>query len=91
MYEEIEISSYREVMKFCVGKGFTLEEFDFDIFLNGIDDDDVDQEDFNCWTYFHQLLELIEQNDAKNELPSYVKHLHNFWQKSLWPDIYGDN
>ncbi|MCD6337047.1 MAG: hypothetical protein J7M01_02295, partial [Candidatus Marinimicrobia bacterium] len=92
-YEDIEITSYRELMRFCISKGFTLEEIDFDIFLNDIDDeddvDDVDDvdEDFNCWGYFRQLLEIIEQMDANNELPADVKHLHDFWKNSFWPEV----
>lgn len=86
-YDDIEITSYREVIRFCLGKGFTLEKIDFDVFLNEINAED---DGFDCWYYFDKILEIVEQMDVDNELPYYVKHLHEFWENSFWPELFSD-
>ena len=86
IYEWIEIDTYREIIKFCLGKGFTIDQIDFEVFLNGIDEENEEIEDKDSWYYFDKIAEFIENVEDKNEIPSYVKHLHNFWVKAFWPE-----
>ena len=87
-YENSEITVYKEMMRFFLNEGFTLKGIDFNIFFNGIDFDDESNidadEDMDSTYYFNKILETIEEMDGNNELPSYVKQLHDLWKKSFF-------
>lgn len=88
LYELIEIDTYREIVRFYLKKGFYLDEIDFDVFLDGINYDDADNnlenDSRDGWYYFSKLLDIIEEMDSNNKLPAYVKHLHDYWKKSFF-------
>lgn len=44
LYELIELCTYQEIMKYCLARGFIVENIDFDVFINGIDEENEDIE-----------------------------------------------
>ena len=90
LYELIELCTYQEIMKYCLARGFTVENIDFDFFINGIDEENEEIEDKSSWYYFIAIQEFIEDIENKDKVPSYVKHLHDFWMKEFWPEYEKD-
>ena len=86
LYELIEIDTYREIIKFCLVEGFTIDLINFETFLNGIDEENEEIEDKDSWYYFNAIQEFIEDIENKDKIPLYVKHLHDFWIKAFWPE-----
>ena len=85
-YELIEIDTYREIIRFSLAKGFTIDNINFEIFLDEADEEKENADEKGCWNYFSAILEFVSNDEEKNEIPLYLKHLDGFFHKTFWPE-----
>ncbi len=86
LYEMLEVDTYVEIIIFCLNEGVTINQIDPAIYLTGIYDENEETGEKDFWYYYCGFMEFVENSEGKNEIPSYVKHLHDFYHKAFWPD-----
>lgn len=77
----IELDTFREILHFAVSKGFKADAKVIYRVLNGEDEDSEDEEDDNetDWYYMGLLMESMNEQITKKELPERTTQLYKFW------------
>ena len=86
-YESIEIETFRLIFRFFRANGFVLKDIDYDVLLDGYDEESDKDPDKSQWFYFEKSCEIMDEMLEKNELPPQVQQLYEFWFNSFWKRI----
>ena len=79
-YDTIELSTFREILRFAISEGFQADAKAIDRVLNGEDENSEDEEDDNTdWHFMGIVAEAMEEQIRQHLLPERTTALYKMW------------
>ncbi len=79
----IQLHVFQKILHFAVKEGFRADTRTIDRVLHGEDEnaeyEDEEMGNYSDWHYMGELMEAMDQQIAKNELPEKTTHLYKTW------------
>jgi hypothetical protein len=81
-YEQIELDTFRAILRFALAEGFIADDETVRKTLEGVNLDPVQEDDeYTTWHYMYLLLEQI---DEEQTLSPKSAELLRFWKTEFW-------
>lgn len=85
-WADIELDTFKEIVKYAQQEGYRPEGFALDTFLQWDEHDDTDENDEFCTVYdlMANLLDIMDRDTSQNKLPPKTAELYRSMMKAFW-------
>jgi len=85
-WAEIELDTFKEIVKYAQQEGYKPVGFDLDTFLHWEEHDDTDENNEFCTVYdlMANLQDIMDLDISKSKLPPKTAELYRSMMKAFW-------